>query len=67
MQRGLRWEIEDILSTAAPRRTRLITRYTIRASSTNDPKWNYRGVQYAHQRWGKITLDDILTACRVLS
>jgi ketosteroid isomerase-like protein len=67
MERGLRWEIEDILINGSPRQTRLITRYTIHATSTNDPTWNYRGIQYAQLRWGKITLDDILAAPQVLS
>lgn len=62
MQHRLHWEIKDILVNGSPRHTRLVTRYAIHATSTNDPTWNYRGVQYAQLRWGKITLDDILTA-----
>jgi hypothetical protein len=62
MRRRLQWEIEDILINGSPRQTRLITRYTIQARNANDTSWNYRGVQYAQLRWGKITLDDILTA-----
>lgn len=62
MQRGLQWEIEDIIVNGSPRQTRLVTRYTIQATGTNDTTWNYRGIQYAQLHWGKITLDDILTA-----
>ena len=35
--------------------------YAVHATSTDDPTWNYRGVQYARLRWGLVTLDDILT------